>query len=111
MLLHKLTLKDRCRVLCELCGQYKFIYIKIYLIIPEKPINASVKIPAVMRVIGAPLRQSGTSASFKFSRIPAIMHIAIVKPIPAPKLSTTASMIESIPQRLMNRQRPSIARV
>ena len=73
--------------------------------------KARVSRPAVISVIGAPFRQSGTSASLRFSLMPAMMQIAIVKPMPAPKLSTTASRKLSISQRFMKRHSPSIAQL
>ena len=55
---------------------------------PEKPIKAMDIMAAVIRVMGMPLKGSGTSPNSMFSLIPAISDMASVKPIPAAKPKT-----------------------
>ena len=63
-----------------------------YFTMPEKPMNARVRIPAVTRVMPGPSSAFGTSASSSRSRIPAMMLMAIVNPSPPPKPAITARM-------------------
>ena len=56
----------------------------LYNCTPEKDMNPSDISPTVMKVMPSPLRPSGTSLYFSFSRIPASSVMARAQPVPAP---------------------------
>ena len=75
----------------------KYLIVKIqnkygnlfYLINPENPKNAIAIKPAVINTMGVPLKDSGTSLYSIFSRMPAIITIATIKPNAVPNPFTT----------------------
>jgi hypothetical protein len=77
---------------------------------PEKPIKAMDIMAAVIRVMGMPLKGSGTSPNSMFSLIPAISDMASVKPIPAAKPKTVL-VTRPYPFSADNSAKPSIAQL